>query len=144
MENQIVSATDKTKKFLKRYRNNKRCILRLEKKCKTLDYRIKAVGSTNLSGMPRGGTPVTKDELIGDKIDLENRIKRLEIKGKKLKREILDVIDQLDDARYCEILEAYFIDCLDMEDIAIEYGYTERHVRRLYSASIDALTYRCQ
>ena len=90
--------------------------------------------------MPRGGVPVTTEDLIADKIDLENRIKRLKEKSKKLKGEILEEIDSLDDPRYVAILEGFFIDCLSMEDIAENEGYTVRHVYTLYHDAIKALT----
>lgn len=140
MENQIEQEVSKKKKFLKRYRKNKSCIDRLEDKLTTLNNRIESVRSPSLSGMPRGGTPVTVDDLIADKIDLEKRIKRLKSKSRNLKEEIIDEIDTLDDPRYCEVLEAYFIDCLTIEEIADKEGYTERHMYRLYNEAVTALT----
>lgn len=139
MENQIEQEVSKKKKFLKRYRKNISCVARLEDKLTTLNERIKSVRSPSLSGMPRGGTPVTVDDLIADKIDLEKRIKRLKSKSRKLKEEIVDEIDTLDDPRYCEVLEAYFIDCLTIEEIADKEGYTERHMYRLYNEAVTEL-----
>jgi len=91
--------------------------------------------------MPRGGTPVTLDDLLSDKEDIEDRIKRLKKKSKSLKRSILEEIDDLEDPRYCEILEAYFIECKRMEDIAEDMGYTERHIYELYKDALTALTF---
>lgn len=130
----------KKKRFLKRYKKNKACIDRLEEKLLILDNRIKSVKSINYSGMPRGGTPVTVDDLISDKIELEERIKRLKDKSKVLKSEILEEIDSLEDPRYCEILESFFIDNKSLDSIAEEDGYTIRHVYRLYSEAIKTLT----
>ena len=90
--------------------------------------------------MPRGGVPVTMDDLLSDKTDLENRIKRLKEKSKKLKSEILEEIDSLDEPRYIAVLEGFFIDCLSMEDIAENEGYTVRHIYSLYHDAIRALT----
>lgn len=138
MEDQEIQEIERKKRSLKRYRKNIACIGRLEEKLMSLDERIKSVRSPNLSGMPRGGTPVSIEELLSDKIDLEKRIERLKGKGKKLKDEILEEIDSLEDPRYCEILESFFIDCIPLEDIAETEGYTIRHVYRLYS---EAVTY---
>lgn len=129
------------KRFLKRYRKNLACIERLERKVKSLDDRIKNLKSPSLSGMPRGGVPVTTDDLLSDKMDLEERIARLKEKSRGLKREVCEEIDSLEDPRYCEILEAYFIDGVPMEDIAEDLGYTERHVTALYSEAIRILSY---
>ena len=144
MENQEIQEVEKKKRSLKRYRKNRACIGRLEEKYILLDERIKSVKSPNYSGMPRGGQPVTLDELISDKLELENRIKRLKKKGQKLKSEILEEIDSLEDPRYCEILEAFFIDCLSLEDIAENEGYTLRHIYRLYSEAVTILALKKQ
>lgn len=144
MENQNVQEIEKTKRFLKRYKKNNACIRRLEDKLSLLDERIKSVKSSNFSGMPRGGTPVTIEELLSDKVDLEKRIKRLKTKASRLKAEILDVIDSLEDPLYCEILESFFIDCKSLEDIAEDEGYTVRHIYRLYSEGVSKIAVNCQ
>ena len=140
MENQDIQEIASKKRFLKRYRKNLNCIVRLEEKLALLEVKLNSVRSPNLSGMPRGGVPVTIEDLVADKIDLENRIKRLKEKSKRLKLEILEEIDSLDDSRYVAILEGFFIDCLSMEDIAENEGYTIRHVYTLYHNAIRALT----
>ncbi len=138
MENQESREKDK-KRFLRRYRKNTLCIARLEEKLKILDSRLTSPKSPSLSGMPRGGTPVTTSDLITDKIELEERIARLKEKGKIIKNEILEEIDTLEDPRYCEVLEAYFIDGYSLDDIAKRECYTDRHVYRLYAKAITLL-----
>lgn len=127
------------KRSLKRYRKNIACICRLEDKLLSLNDRITAIRSPNLDGMPRGGTPVDINDLISDKMDLEERIRRLKAKSRDLKNAVCEEIDSLEDTRYCEILEAHFIDGLTFEEIAEETGYTERHVYTLYAESIRIL-----
>ena len=111
MEDQDIQEVKKKKRSLKRYKHNLACVGRLEEKLTLLDDRITSVRSPNYSGMPRGGTPVTIEELLSDKSDLEKRIERLKDKGKRLKDHILEEIDSLEDPRYCEVLEAFFIEC---------------------------------
>lgn len=141
---EIEALRHKKKQFLRRYRKNVACIERLEKKLVLLDERITGLRSPNLSGMPRGGVPVTIDDLMSDKIDLEDRIKRLKAKSRDLKKAVYEEIDSLEDSRYCEVLEAHFIDGLSFEDIAEEMGYTERNVIKLYSEAITLLTLTVQ
>lgn len=141
MENQDIQEIKKKKRSLKRYKINLACIGRLEEKLTLLDERIKSVKSPNYSGMPRGGTPVTVEELLSDKLDLEKRIKRLKDKGKKLKDQILEEIDSLEDPRYCEVLEAYFIECKTINKIAEDMGYTEVHIYNLYREAVTELTF---
>ena len=140
MENQHSQEIEKKKRSLKRYKKNLACIGRLEEKLTLLDERIKSVRSPNISGMPRGGTPVSLEELLSDKVDLEKRIARLKGKSRDLKNEILDEIDTLEDPRHCEILEAFFIDCIPLEDIAENEGYTTRHIYRLYCEAVSLLS----
>lgn len=138
MENRQVQERNK-KKSLRRYQKNLSCIARLENKLNDLESRLSNPRSPNLSGMPRGSTPVTISDLIADKEELKERIEKLKVKGRKLKREILEEIDTLEDSRYCEVLEAYFIDGYTLSEIAEDNGYTDRHTYRLYSEAITIL-----
>lgn len=139
VENEMFQEVEDKKVFLKRYRENRACVRRLEKKLALLEDRIISIKSPNFSGMPRGGQPVTLADLVSDKDELEKRIERLKEKGKQIKNEILEEIDTLEDPRYCEILEAYFIDGLSMEDIAENEGYSVRQIYKLYSEAINIL-----
>lgn len=145
MDEQSKQEVEKHKKrSLKRYRKIIERIDRLEMKLETLDERITTIKSPNFSGMPRGGVPVTLDDLLSDKADLEARIKRLKEKSREYKTEIREEIDSLEDYRYCEILEAHFIDGVSIEDIAEELGYSERHTYTLYQEAISLLSVSSQ
>lgn len=130
------------KRSLKRYKKNLACIDRLEKKLDCLNEKIKSINSPVLSDMPRGGSPVKLEDLLSDKIELEERINQLKYKSKNLKQELLEEIDSLGDSQRCEILEAFFIEGVPLNDIAERTGYTIRHVYRLYSEGVAALA--CQ
>lgn len=139
MDKTEIQEIESKKRSLKRYKKNLYCISRLEDKLVSLDRKIMSVSSSNWSGMPRSSVPVKIEDLMADKMDLENRIKRLKAKGKKLKSEVLEEIDSLEDSRYCEVLEAYFVDCLPFELIAEQMGYTERYIYILYKEALAAL-----
>jgi uncharacterized protein YfcZ (UPF0381/DUF406 family) len=139
MEKTEIQDITSKKQSLKRYRKNLYRIKRLEEKLASLDRKIKSVNSPNWSGMPRGSVPVTTEDLIADKMELEKRIRRLKVKAKKIKSEVLEEIDSLEDSRYCEVLEAYFVDCLPFELIAEQMGYTERYIYILYKEALAAL-----
>lgn len=132
---------EQKKRWLKRYRKNRLLITRLEDKLLKIDERLYKIKSPNFSGEPRGGTPPTQAELISDKMEIQKRIDHLNQRGAQIKAEILDKIDELDDVRYAAVLEAYFIDGLTFEEIAEkETGYTVRHVLRLYSEALRAMS----
>ena len=135
----IETLKSNKKRSLRRYLKSIECIERLENKRVRIDERITSIKSPSYSGMPRGGVPVTIDELISDKMDLEDRIKRLKAKSRDLKNAVCEEIDSLEDSRYCEILEAHFIDGLSFDDIAEEMGYSERHIISLYGDAITIL-----
>lgn len=139
MDSREIEEIEKKKRHLKKYKKNIACINRLEEKLLTLEAKIKSIKSPNYSGMPRGGIPVTIEELIADKIELEKRIRKLKDRKNNLRDIILDEIDSLEDVRYCEILEAFFIECVPLEEIADREGYTVRHVYRLYSEAVTEL-----
>lgn len=141
MTNDVIALK---KRALKRYRKNRECVERLKDKLSTLTQKIESVRIPTLSGMPRGGSPITVDDLIADKIQLEDRIARLEDKGRTLKAEILEEIDALEDVRFCEVLELYFIDCKSMEDIAEISGYNPRYVYDLYSRGVALIAEKTQ
>lgn len=130
----------RVKRYLGRYKKNLSLIDRLEEKLADLDSRLCKIKSPNYSGMSRGGTPISIEDLITEKQEVSERINRLSVKGKRLKAEALEKIDELDDRRYAEILESFFIDCKDFGTIAQETGYTERHVIRLYSRAISSIS----
>ena len=134
-----IQDVDSKKQYLKRYKKNLALIDRLKNKVIVLDERSKSLKSPGYSDMPRGGTPITYEDLVAEKDEILRRIKRLEVKGKKLKDEILDKIDELEDVRYVEVLESFFIDCKSFEDIAKDNGYTVRHVVKLYSKGVKLI-----
>ena len=139
MSDLTIQDIDFKKRYLKRYRKNRALISRLQNKIINLDDRIKSIRSPGFSDMPRGGTPITKEDLTAEKVDIERRIERLELKGGNIKNDIIDIIDELEDPRYAEILESFLIDCKDFGDIAEDNGYSVRHVERLYSEAMKAV-----
>ena len=129
------------KRYLKKYRKNRALVHRLEDKLARLDDRLYKIKSPNMSGMV-GGSPISQIDLISDKAELEQRINKLNLRGKEIREEIIAEIDELEDTRYAAILEAFFIDCKEFEEIAEETGYTIRHVIRLYSEGIKLLSHK--
>lgn len=135
----ITSLKDEIKKkksFLKRYRNYLIRIERLEEKLLSIDNQLEGMSSKRISDMPRGGLPVTTDELFYRKDETKKRIQNLIDKSIEVKSEIYEVIDHIDDYRFAEVLEAYFIECKTLECIADEKHYSIRHVGFLYGKGL--------
>lgn len=140
MEELEIQAIEAKKRSLKKYKKNLAKLTRLEEKLYTLDERIKSVRSPNLSGMPRGSTPVTVADLLADKIELEERIDRQKKINREYKHDIYKELDQLEDSKHIEVLELFFIECLTPEEIAEELCYSVRTIYRLYSEGVKLLT----
>lgn len=140
VEKAEIQEVERKKRSLKRYKKTLARIDRLEEKLDLVSIKLTSVRSPNLSGMPRGGTPVTTADMIAEKIELEERIERLKVKSKKQRREILEEIDSLEDPRQAEVLEEFFINCKRLEDIAEDLHFSDRHVYRLYSEGVTFLS----
>lgn len=125
------------KSFLKRYRKHKLLIARLKRKLESYEDRLIALNSPNLSGMPKGGLPVSKDDILSSKIETEKRIESLKKRGARIRAEIIEKIDALEDVKQAELLEAYCIDCKSFDDIANEMCYSTRRLYSIYSEAIN-------
>ena len=135
-----MNDTAQKKQYLRRYRKTMSLIVRLEYKIAQLDERMMRIRTPNFSGEIRGtGKRVTIEEMFSDKMELEERVAELKKKSKTIKHEITAKIDSLDDSRYAEVIEAYFIDCKSFDEIADDMGYTKRHVIKLYSEAIERI-----
>ena len=129
----------KKKSFLKRYRNYLIRIERLEEKLLSIDNQLEGMSSKRISDMPTGGLPVTVEDILNRKDETKKRIQRLIDNSVSVKSEIYEVIDHIDDYRFAEVLEAYFIECKTLEFIAEEKHYSIRHVGFLYGKGIEMI-----
>lgn len=127
------------KSFLKRYTRIQKRIERLEYKLFMLDEKLYTVKNASISDLPRGGVPVTFDDLVARKEDTQERVNHLTEKARTIRREIYSVLDLLDDDRHVEVLELLFIDGLSHDDVADEMGYSTRQVYRLYKEAVKSI-----
>lgn len=127
---------EKKKAYLRRYKKNLAKIKRLEEKVEYINERMINLRAIRITDEPRGTTSISKAELLSDKIEYEERIERLKIKSRQLRKEIAEAIDTLEEVRHIDVLEAFFLDCLTFEEISEKLGYTLRHTIHLYSEGI--------
>ena len=139
MENEAFEEFKNKRRYLKRYRKSLTKIERLKERLFNLEEKMNKIKSPNFSGMPKGGTPPNLAELISDKVELEGRIKRQTEKSDQIRREILFIIDDLEDDLQSQVLESFFIDILELSEIAEKLGYSERYIASIYSAGIQAV-----
>lgn len=144
MDDRSLPDFDSKKRNLNRYRRTLSMIERLENKKSVLENRLESISSPRLSDMPKGGVAISNEDLLADKIELEERIERLKDRAKRIRKDILNQIDELDDVRHAEVLESYFIERRSIEEISESLGYDTRHTWRLYTDAISLLSVECQ
>ena len=113
---------------------------KLEEKLYLIDCDLQGMKTKNITDMPQGGQRLTMDDLLAKKEETEHRIQNILDLSKQVKFEVFDCIDTLEDDRFAEILEYYFIDCYTFEQIADKKNYSIRHVGYLYGMGIELVT----
>ncbi|MGJ0706677.1 hypothetical protein [Enterococcus avium] len=128
------------KKYLNRYRRYMKRVKKLEEKLYLIDCDLEGVQTKNITDMPTGGVPLTTDDLLVRKEETEHRIQNLLDLSKRIRYEVLNCIDMLEDDRFAEVLECYFIDRMTFEEIAEKKNYSIRHVGYLYGRGIELVS----
>lgn len=130
--------TKEAKQWLWRARGIDREIESLMKTREKEYARLTSITS-QLSGMTVSGTkdPHKYDNLA----ELEDTITRRISELKKTKAEILEEINRLDDQRYRLILKYYYVDCMTLEQIAVEMNYSFSHVNRIKYEAIKSIRF---
>lgn len=71
---------------------------------------------------------------------LQQRLERLSAQGKKIRLEIYEVIEELDNVKEVGVLERYYINGLTQYAIAERLGYSNRWTQRLFCNAIKHIT----
>lgn len=130
----------KKKRYLARYRKKKRLINRLEDKLFEMDASFHSLKGSALSpAKTSGGVAQTIDDRYSQIEDLEERINRLLSASRKLRVEIYNILDKLDNDKEIEVLELYFIEDKSILDISTQTNYSYRYVMKLYGDGVRAV-----
>ena len=115
---------------------------RIEEKRERIMAKLTAGRMTRLTGMPRGGNydwtdsleqVIQTDELIRDaKQALLQEVAEL----CRIKREVNDAINAVEDLRYRQVLELRYRSYMDWTSIAERMHYEVRHVTRLHGEAL--------
>lgn len=123
-----------------RYRDVCAKIDRLEDRLYLLDTRLEKLSSPRITGMPKSHSNADiRDDLIMQKDEVADRINKRNVKRMKLRKEICNVIDDLDDTQEARVLELYFIDGMTKQEIADYLVFDLRWIKQLYSRGIQHL-----
>ena len=127
---------EENKKFLKRYKPFLRQLKRLEDRLYQLDDRIESTHSARITGMPGGGIPRGLNDELSQREELEQRIDNLLKESTPIKKEIINVLDHLDNPNQANVLELFFINDMDLYTISENLDYSFRQANRLYKEGI--------
>ena len=113
-----------------------RRIDRATERVERLRARLEAGRLNQLTGMPRGGNSdwtETADKLI----ELEQIVNARVREMCKVKRLAMEAIEAVEEMRYREVLELYYLDGFTWDTVAQQMGYDVRHVTRLHGKALQ-------
>ena len=120
--------------LLRAWHIDRRIDARIEERDRLFE-RVESVRSPRLTGMPRGGHSdwtASVDRLIDLCHDIDAEIREL----CRIKREVNEAIDSVEDMRMRRVLELRYRNYMTWEQIAAERGYEVRHVHRLHGEAL--------
>ena len=127
-----------TKQYLRQVRNIDRRIEREEEQLERLRARVETGRMSAITGMPRGGGTDwtdTVDRLIALEQRLNARIREM----CRVKADAIDMIDRVEDGRFRELLDCYYIKGMTWEQVAHEMHLDLRWVYRLHGRALRAV-----
>ena len=130
------------KEFLRSVRDANGMVDRKQRQLEELAALRTKVESTTLALNPdkvQGGRGNPHEDLMVRMIDLEHEINAGIDHYIDLKRKAMALIDTLGDSRYIEILYGYYLEQKSWEQIAVDIGYSWRHVHRLHGEALRQL-----
>ena len=124
------------KEFLRMARGVDRRIDRATERVERLRARLEAGRLNQITGMPRGGNSdwtETADKLI----ELEQIVNARVREMCTVKRLAMEAIEAVEEMRYREVLELYYLDGFTWEKVAETMGYDVRHATRLHGKALQ-------
>ena len=107
-----------------------------------LRARMEAVRSPVISDMPKGGRRRDWTDTVDALVDLCGDIDREIRELCRVKREVIDAIDAVEDMRLRRVLELRYRSYMSWEAIAGELGYDIRWVYRLHGMALRCIEIR--
>ena len=123
------------KEFLRRARGMDRRIDEATERVMRLRARLETGRMAQISDMPRGGSSDWTDT-ANALIDLEHTMNAQIREMCKVKRLAMEVIEAVEEARYREVLELYYLDGFTWEQVAEQMGYDLRWIYRLHGRAL--------
>lgn len=115
--------------------------MRIDKKQEEIDrLRAKLTKATaDISDMPRGGSGGDWTDADVKVLEMEQQIHREIIELCRIKREVFEVIDAVEDERYRTLLELRYRNYMTFEEIAVEMHFSYDWVRHMHKEALDVV-----
>lgn len=128
---------EKARQFLNQFYSIKKKIAMLDKDIEELEAEAESI-NVKMDGMPRSTNVFDKTGRLATTL-AEYYINRLELRnGLWLKRkEIIDVIDHVENVDYQELLRLRYINNRKWENIAVELNKSWRHTHRMHRHALQ-------
>ena len=126
------------KDFLRRARSVDRRVDEATERVDRLRAKLEDGRMSKITGMPRGGSEdwtATADKLI----ELEKRVNARIRELVRVKHLAMDAIDRVDEARLREVLELYYIDGFNWDQVAQRMELDKRWVFRLHGKALQKI-----
>ena len=126
------------KEFLRRARGVDRRVDEAIERVERLRAKLEAGRMSSITGMPRGGESdwtKTADRLI----ELERRVNRQMRELVRVKQAAMDAIDRIEEAQLREVLELYYIDGYNWDQVAERMKLDKRWVFRLHGRALQRI-----
>ena len=121
------------------YRIDQRINSKLEQVMSLRDLLGKA--NVTLTGMPKSPTPNphSMEDIIVKMVDMESEINDDIDALVDLKKQIMRWIKRVENTEYQTILELRYLCFNRWEEIAVELGYTQRHLLRMHDLALESI-----
>lgn len=123
------------KEFLRRARGLDRRVDEANERLERLRARIEAGRLSQITGMPRGGASdwtETASLLIDMEREINAKVREM-VRGKRLAMQAIEAVEEI---RYREVLELYYLDGFTWEQVAEQMDMSDRHVKRLHGKAL--------
>ena len=125
--------------YLNAYKELKEQIIESNEEIEILDTKLQSIKGLTISDMPRGGgSHVTMEDLISDKIELEKQLEDILKRIDSIKLEITkSIFDGLEDQYEKDVLYNFYIDIKPINQLSKELGLKFNEVKSIFDSAID-------
>ena len=128
-----------TKEYLSQaYRIDRRIDSKLEQVMSLRELLGKATATLTSTPRPATLDPRSMEEIVAKMVDLENEINEDIDTLVDLKQEITRVIKSVENPEHQTLLEMRYLCFKRWEEIAVEMGYTARHMFRIHDLALES------